>query len=110
MGFWWHVPGNKYLQLEEGKLCFKVETSDKARRFPEWSAWHEAVLLAARGRRLGVSPARRRLGTWMTVALMDGDYCRTNEQGLVDLERTVEVLRQAEGLLEAATARRAPTS
>jgi hypothetical protein len=50
-------------------------------------------------------PGRRRNGTWMTVAVLEGDYRQADEGGVLDLDRTAAVLQKAEGLLGAAAAK-----
>ena len=44
----------------------------------------------------------------MTVAVLRRDYLQTNEQGLLDMDRTVAVLRKAEKLMNAALAIQSP--
>ncbi len=102
MGFWWHWNGDKYLQLQEGELCFKIMVKDKARQASAWQAWHETLMKEAQGSDLRIArPGRRGAGTWMTVAVLDGDY-RQADNGVLDLDRTVVLLRQAERLHDAA--------
>jgi hypothetical protein len=107
MCFHWHWNGNKYLQLEEEQLCFKIMVEDKAQQAAAWHEWHRMLVTAARESGLPVKrPDRRGVGTWMTVAVWDGEYRQANEEtGLLDLERTAATLRQAEGLLDAAAAK-----
>jgi hypothetical protein len=49
-----------------------------------------------------VRPRRRKNGRWMTVALFDGSYRQTKENGLLDMERTIECLKSAEVFLDGA--------
>jgi hypothetical protein len=42
----------------------------------------------------------RRSGMWMTVAVLDGDYRRTGEQGRLDFQRTVDILKDAKALMD----------
>lgn len=102
MGFHWHRRGDRFLQLEDERLCFKVEVTDKARRATAWREWRDAVLAAGQDG-LRPQPARRRLGTWMTVALL-ADYRVADERGGIDLSRTIAVLREAEWLMDSAAA------
>ena len=105
MGFWWHWRGNKYLQLENDKLCFKIEVEDKTQQAAQWESWHGALVKTTQNAPLSVvRPAHRRSGTWMTVAVLAGDYRKSSETGLLDMKATVELLRQAESLLDAAVA------
>lgn len=41
----------------------------------------------------------------MTVAVLDGDFRRTEAAGRLDLDRTVDVLRKGEALMDAALSR-----
>lgn len=103
MGFWWHWKNTKYLQLEEGKLCFKIEVEDKALQASSWEEWHNVLMTAPKSGDIAVQrPSRRRSGTWMTVAIAEGDYRKTNDQGVLDLDKTLAVLRRAEALLDSA--------
>jgi hypothetical protein len=105
MGFWWHGQGDKYLQLENDKLCYKIAVPDEAQRAAKWWEWHNA--LAAEGSACGVAVKKpvRRPGRWMTVAVHDGDYRQVDAEGRLDLDRTVDVLRRAEALMNAALLR-----
>jgi hypothetical protein len=51
-----------------------------------------------------IKKVRRRLGKRMGVAVLDADYRQVNEQGILDLERTIVVLKTAERLIDAALA------
>jgi hypothetical protein len=103
VGFWWHWRENKYLQLEEEKLCFKIQVDDNTLRATAWEEWHNALVTAAGFSQLPLQrPARRGSGTWMTVARADGEYRRTKLDGTLDIEGTLEVLRKAEALLDSA--------
>lgn len=107
MGFWWHWRGDKYLQLEDEKLCFKVKVPDKAQRPAQWRTWHNALMAESKTCDVKLVKPVRRDGRWMTVAVLDGDY-RQETDGVLDLDRTVVVLRRAEALMDAALNRLAP--
>lgn len=107
MGFWWHWRGDKYLQLEDEKLCFKVKVPDKAQRPTQWRAWHNSLMAESGAGDVKLVKPVRRDGRWMTVAVLDGDYRRETD-GTLDLDRTVAVLRRAEALMDAALNRLAP--
>jgi hypothetical protein len=103
MGFWWHWKGNKYLQLEEAELCFKIHVPEKAERARAWQNWHEALMIQARKAGLPLKrPGRRGSGNFMTVAVLDGDYRQAHDRGILDFEKTVSLLRQAESLFDSA--------
>ena len=105
MGFWWHWRDDKYLQLENEKLCFKIMVTDEAQQTAKWWEWHNA--LAAESGSVGIKITKpvRRDGRTMTVAVLDGDYRQTDAGGSLDLEGTVAVLRRAEALVDAAANR-----
>ncbi len=104
--FWWHRQIMEdcaiYLQLEEERLCFKVEVEDKEARKPLRSKWHEIILRKARELDVPVSaPKRFGSGQCMTVCILDKDY-REATRGALDLERTVRWLKKAEMVLDLA--------
>ena len=109
VGCWWGnltKPNDDcgfYLQLEGDKLCFKVSICDRhkpsacARR----DQFSEAVLAAAAG--LGIKkPSRFGKGTWMTVAVFDGDYRAPVGKDKLDWQYTANLLATAEKVLKAA--------
>jgi hypothetical protein len=103
MGFYWHWAGHAYLQLEEAKLCFKIMVEDKAQQEAKWHEWHNRLMATCSQFGLSLErPSRRRSGTWMTVALLAGDYRQQGEGGLIDLDATVALLRKAECLVDTA--------
>jgi hypothetical protein len=108
LGYWWHwhedVTSKQYLQLEESKLCFKIQVDDATMRGNLRSHWSERILAAAGPADLKViRPQRFRASLAMTVALLEGEYRMMNTGGSLDIVGTVEVLRQAEAILERAT-------
>lgn len=106
-GFWgfnWHWRGERYLQLEQEKLCFKIQVRDKTVRAHLWQDWHQSLMSKAPEFTLKIKrPSRRADGTWMSVAVLD-EYRRCDERGIIDMDKTVTVLREAERLLDAAAA------
>lgn len=105
MGFWWHARGTRYLLLEQEKLCFKVEVEDKAQQAVRWDEWHAIVMTEAKEMELTLKRPRFRAGMSMTVAVLEGDYRQVDDRGLLDLERTLAVLRKAEAMLDASVVR-----
>jgi len=92
------------MQLENQKLCFKIMVSDAAQQTRKWWEWHNALMAECGVVGVKITKPVRRNGRWMTVAVLDGDY-RQDAGGLLDLERTVAVLRSAEKLMDAACKR-----
>ena len=104
LGFWWHFHGNddceQYLQLEEDKLCFKIWVKNIEERTKLRSKWHEAI--KAQAKRYGldlVKPSRFGNGEYMTVCVFNGEY-REIKNGVIDIDKTVDLLRKAESLLK----------
>lgn len=105
-GYWWHAnktPGcEQYLQLEEGKLCFKISVEKSEDRTTLRDRWNMRLL--EEGRTLGLNvarPNRFRLGQTMTVAVVQ-DYRVANERGHLDIDATIARLKKAEAVLDAA--------
>lgn len=119
MGFWWHTKDGCYLQLENGtrsgddptlwedvKLRFKIVEKDPARQAASWESWHARLMREAARSSFPIRrPKRRASGQWMTVAaLVPDDYRRAGSDGLIDMVRTVDVLRSVEAFLDRAAA------
>ena len=117
LGFGWQPPGvgetcPLYLQLEVSswrkaggeKLCFKVHargSKDKERQAQLRQEWHVRVLRA--GGEQVRRPARMGRGGHMTVAEWKGEWLGFSPRsGILDINRTVENLRQAEAVLSQA--------
>jgi hypothetical protein len=49
-----------------------------------------------------ITARRRKPGKRMRVAVLNGDYRRRDDRGLLDLTRTIEMLRRAEALMDSA--------
>ena len=98
MGFYWawaSVPGGRlYLQLEHDKLCVKVEAAKGTERRDLRTTWSQKVLRAPTSLRWQ-RPAKFGSGRWMTVAILDGSYRQTGDEGTLDLEATIALLKSA---------------
>ena len=108
IGFWWTPPGlpgdcPAYLQIETTNLCFKVDASgfsDKHQEQMKWE-WNDRI---TRQSDLAVKPKVMRKGSTMTVAVHRDGWLRFTDDGVFDLNSTVNTLRSAEKiLLEAST-------
>jgi hypothetical protein len=87
--------------LEQAKLCFKIWVKDEARQRELREFWHHR--LVGEGGKHGldvVKPGRFGKGQCMTVAVLNGEYRKTADNGKLDASTTVAVLRRAEKLLE----------
>lgn len=116
MGFWWHWNGVKggsvYLQLEQEKACFKVEVDDwdsvQALKV-DWNTRFIAACESYEGLNIrAVRPRVLRIGTWMTVAVLDKEY-RVEVDGHLDLSATIRRLHEMEMILDMAVKNSAQT-
>ena len=111
LGFWWHwvnttAGDSLFLQLEiepgdpeRQKLCFKVERGDRSGNEVR-DMYHNAILAAGAG--AVVRPARMRGGKTMTVGVWEGDWIAFGADALLDMSHTVDNLRKAGQIVDAA--------
>jgi hypothetical protein len=104
MGLWWHWKDNKYLQLEEAKLCFKLQTKDVGSARTQRDEWYERLMQASAKSDMKLKRSRFRCGKFITVAVATGDYRMAGSDGKLDLDSTVNTLRAAEAILDDAAA------
>lgn len=84
-----------YLQLEEAKLCFKVGEPDPKDRRAVREKWHKIFLRQSKEHGFEVErPGRFGSGAYMTVALLKDDYRAIRNDGLLDFDKTADLLRQ----------------
>lgn len=107
LGLWWKFTDageeELYLQAEQCKLCFKIIVEERERRKDRRSYWSQQVLRAAVFKEMAArKPPRFGTGKHMTVAILEGDWRQTDGRGLLDLEATKGVLRNAEQVLDQA--------
>ena len=129
MGFWWLENRDRFLLLENslvsdgketnvqrpensresavkemtGKLCFKIKVKEKSEQSAKWQSWYDALMIQEEQTPFDIQkPRRRRKGVHMTVAINNKDYRQTNDEGILDMEKTVVFLRKAETFLDAA--------
>ena len=90
-----------YLQLEMERLCFKIEAEglSAARQNELKWEWNERI---TRQHERVVKPKVMRRGKTMTVAVHADGWLRYDDEGVLNLDATVESLRQAERVLTAA--------
>ncbi|WP_251548873.1 PD-(D/E)XK nuclease family protein [Neobacillus muris] len=94
--FWWKssFDDGYYLQLEEQRLCVKVETKDGDIDKERIECIRNQIMLDSEARGLFLQkPARIRFGETMTIAFRS-DYLQRNEDGTIDVNRTIEELRK----------------
>lgn len=103
MGFWWHwkrstINGKEcdhYLQLEQEKLVFKISVEKESER-REIRDFYQKVLFK-KEKQVQESDKKiipyGRIGRYMSVAKLTKDYRQTNDDGLLNLDATVEKLK-----------------
>lgn len=108
-GFWWSpfIDNNskQYLQIEEGKLCFKIRVKDKAERRHLRKVWHKRILRESQKPEhdlVVTKPSSFGNGKFMTVCVFE-NFRVANEDGSLNCAKTVDRLQQAVGILKAAT-------
>lgn len=102
--FWWRVQhnenGSQYLQLENEKLCFKIEVKEKSNRRQMRQKWYDAFRLASTQYDFDFKkPERFGYGKCMTVGILNRDF-RIQNEGVLDFERTAEILKRAEQVFD----------
>jgi hypothetical protein len=116
LGYSWHFVGDaqceQFLQLEQDKdkLCFKIWVSDpdskKRRTLREF--WHKEVVKQCPLHGLKAKrPDHFGNGDYMTVAILDREFRIADSHHRLDLDKTIELLRLAESVLDALKAQQA---
>ncbi|PIR00224.1 MAG: hypothetical protein COV66_07705 [Nitrospinae bacterium CG11_big_fil_rev_8_21_14_0_20_45_15] len=106
--FWWAIrsddTGEQYIQLEENSLCFKIFVNEKNedKRKLLRQQWNEKLITEGEKQSLQLTkPYRFGYGRTMTVAVLDQpDFRRTNNDGTLNLNKTIELLKKAENILK----------
>ncbi len=110
-GIWWHYidikikddekkVGEMYLQIEQGKLCFKIRYyGDRKNRYAFREKYH-SKLMKVKGDQYPeiVKPARFGAGTFMTIAIVEPSDLFGD--GVVDIDKVVERLKKYQGLID----------
>jgi hypothetical protein len=99
--FRWKCSDDFYLGLDRGALHFRIIVADEAQRAAKWSEWNQRLMQMNGTFGIKVKSSRPRLGNRMKVAVLDRDY-RTVSEGRLDLDATIETLRKAKALMDAA--------
>lgn len=110
LGFWWHRQEDKdcvqYLQLERvygnPELCFKIKVNNKKRRVSLKWKWCHKFLKASEGSPVKVIKPVYHNNNDITVAVVDGDYRRADKDGKIDLNKTMEVIIEAQKIFDKA--------
>lgn len=96
MGFWCQWSGSFYVQLEETKLCLKIETNNEKELLD--SRWKFSGRASEIAREMGTSfnkPARIGNGCWVTYSVYEGEYRATDSNGIIDIATTIDTIRRA---------------
>jgi hypothetical protein len=103
LGIWWYYKdiedGKMYLQIEQGKLCFKIHYKGKRNRSIVRGEYH-SKLMSVKGDKNPeiVKPARFGAGTVMTIAIVEPNDLFGND--FVNISKVVERLKQYQGLID----------
>nr|WP_315175810.1 PD-(D/E)XK nuclease family protein [uncultured Flavobacterium sp.] len=108
LGFWWHWKWNKvsddigydyYLQLEHKKFCFKL--TPKKREDAEKTREHFRSLLYPKAKEHQIDIYQNgRIGNWMTAAALSEPYIKTDENGFLDMNVTVENIKKIQKMFD----------
>lgn len=116
LGFWWHSQGNEtckqYLQLEQSKLPgrsklyersklhFKISVKEISARPALRNKWHKLIKNKSSGSGFTLEKQSRfGNGNHMTVLVACEEYRKVKENGQIDINATINHLRNAEDLL-----------
>lgn len=103
LGAWWHFIDEKdctmYLQLEQGKLCFKISYEGEGDRSEVRFREHIKLMKLAQGRFPEIRrPDRFGIGTYMTIAVVDEESLFGN--GPVNFDKLTTKLKEYETLVD----------
>jgi len=106
LGFWWHWHNDKdyalYLQLEKADLCFKIDVYSKKKRAELKRKWSDRFFKASEGSSLKLADPVCQKDNAITVAMVEGDYRKTNKNGKIALEKTLNVIKEAQNVYDKA--------
>lgn len=105
LGFWWYFKNiddcQLYLQLEQCKFCFKINVPRQELRRSLFDTWRKRIPEACLLKGLKAkAQSRFKSGTWMTVAFLDEDYLIQNQNGQLDIDKTIGILYSAQSVLD----------
>ena len=107
LGFWWNwcyknlddKEFDFYLQLEYGKLVFKLSAYKPEFRKELRDYYRRSLYKIANELNIKVNQFGR-IGQYMGVAKLNDDYRIINKSGLIDMSATIENLRKMENLIK----------
>lgn len=109
-GFWgyhWYWKGREYngstyeyyLQIESGKFCFKLCSYDPNLRREIRDYYRKQLFESASKHNIEIYK-NGRIGKWMTVAALSSDFRKLDENGWIDMDRTIQEIRKIEKMLD----------
>lgn len=109
MGFWWNFLHkgdiDQYLQLEQDRLCFKIWGNTATDCRAVMYQYREHFIREGQKNSIDIiSPNRLRAGVYTTVAVLAGDYRICNSDGIIDMDATVQKLKQMTAFQDSAMA------
>jgi hypothetical protein len=107
LGFWWGWRASEhqnckfefYLQLEYDKLIFKICTDDLDCRVSIREHYRRVLHATASEQNFDIEQYGR-LGQYMGVARMKGDYRIKNANGALDMGATILMIQRAQALVD----------
>ena len=101
MGFWCLWSGSFYVQLEQSKLCLKIETNNtKELLDSRWRFSDRATEVASDLGTQFSKPSRFGTGNYVTYSVYNGEYRKIGEDGFIDVAATVQTIQQAGDIAE----------
>ena len=104
LGIWWYykdiVDGEMYLQIEQGKLCFKIYYDGDRKNLSAFREEYHSKLMSVKGNKNPeiVRPTRFGSGTYMTIAIVEPSDLFGD--GVVDIDEVVKRLKQYQVLID----------
>ena len=103
LGIWWHavnfVDGNMYLQIEQGRLCFKIYYEGEEDKSDVRWKYHSKLMELAENKFPEIrKPYRFGAGTFMTIAIVEQDDLLGSS--IVNMKRLVEKLKDYQKLVD----------
>lgn len=109
LGFWWYWNDMKsdyggfkyYLQIEHGKFCFKIRPFeyDKEKAKAIRSYYRSLLYPKAKEHEILIYQ-NGNVGRTMTVAALSYDFRQTNDQRVLDIEKTINEIRRIERMIK----------
>lgn len=107
LGFWWYWNSSEhkdnyfefYLQLEQNEMVFKLYCEKPESRCEIRDFYRSKLYPKAKELKINVYQFGR-IGQWMGVARLNESYRKTDTEGLLDMDKTVETLKKMQHLID----------